>query len=940
MATDFSKYGQPINEKTGVPVGATDFSKYGTPVSKKPLAEKGPGMFQSFVQSAASPFLKTAASGITALGTGMDLVKSIGQKIGGKGVEAQQTLDQSAAEVERRKAEGYDFGYFGKVKPLGSVKEAIGAGAEMGSYLVGGYGATGAIKEGIKQQIINAIKTGIKYESVSGALMFGGAEAQSPDSTLKSIGIETTKGGAFGATTGLVGGAVTPVISKAVKFANPTMRETMVRGQLGQVYRESAAKYVKPQAILDTAEMVNKTDPIGVLQMYGKNTLPDMVGNGASTVEGQEFLWKKIGELSKLKQEDLFLSDARVSIEAITDYTDALIEAQPWSGAKKAAEKKQALKVLAEIGEGYKGSPLYQDGIELIELDKLKTEQAALSKSYKNPNAKFSYDAHSMVGKAAKEIIEGATESDTIRDLNKLIQGHYDAIDFLDALNGKKVNGGALSRMFMKLTGDVVGLTVGQSIGHPILGTALGHAVSNKVADVVQSEFISNPMKRLLIQNLGEQTPKEVAAVLKTLKAKYKDIYEEMGLDLVQSLLSKKTKLSTSKTIIPTSKSANNSINVVNGVTGEKSVLDLTPTVNKKPKDIIAGKVPDVKSSYPANRLELHNKIADDIYKEGAWTGKSATGEDVFGGKVKQGKRLDLVIGPPASGKSEVLVNPLSKKFQSLVIDSDRVKVKLPEYDGGKGAKVVHRESNDILEGNLLIRAMKNGDNIVLPTVGAKMDKLQIIIDKAKANGYDVHLSLNQVSPEIALQRAKIRAKATGREIPTSYITTEVGNKPFENYNALRTDKRISSFTGFNNEVPKGTNPALFDVTAKSSQLDDIVTKAKALTKKNGGVTIALNGDIPTKGFSVADSKLTEKAIPQKDLTKEAVRNYVLQNLDNALKSGRHLGMWVDEGKVYFDIPTVFNSKSEAIKVGNKADQIGIFDLESFETIYLKKPKK
>ena len=215
--------------------------------------------------------------------------------------------------------------------------------------------------------------------------------------------------------------------------------------------------------------------------------------------------------------------------------------------------------------------------------------------------------------------------------------------------------------------------------------------------------------------------------------------------------------------------------------------------------------------TYPAPRSDLHKQIIKDIHKSGSWTGKGENGEDIFGGKVNQGRRLDIVIGAPAAGKSEVLANPLSKKHGSLLVDADRVKAAMPEYNGFNAAEL-HQESSDVVEGALLTYAFKKGDNIVLPIVGKSQSTIEKVAKLAKDAGYEVHLTLNQVPPEVALTRAKARAAKTGRVVPEDYILNAVGNKPLQNFNEfkLRSDL-FDSATAFSNDVKKGRSLDLME---------------------------------------------------------------------------------------------------------------------------------
>lgn len=134
----------------------------------------------------------------------------------------------------------------------------------------------------------------------------------------------------------------------------------------------------------------------------------------------------------------------------------------------------------------------------------------------------------------------------------------------------------------------------------------------------------------------------------------------------------------------------------------------------------------------------------------------------------------------------------------------------------------------------------------------------------------------------------------------------------------------------------KAGNPLFSKSGISDRGVQNLAQQASDLTKANGDVTISLKGDIPTDGYSVATSKDTEKSIPQEDFEKDpvsATKQYIKDNLTQLKKSGVNLGTWIDNGKVYFDVPSVFTDKTAAVKAAQKADQLGIFDLKNFETI-------
>lgn len=397
-------------------------------------------------------------------------------------------------------------------------------------------------KEGLKNVALGAgigeafDITQMMQEDKSGTDLLTGGYAKYIGAAIPTL-IEGTKG-------------VSGIFSKEGKLA----RDLVVRKDLGNAYRDTIGKYTRTQTMLDTAENINKTDPISIFEMYGKETVPTMTSNGRVDPANQiDFLNKKIKELSEIKSDAIFLNDNVVTAEEYSKYIDNIIDGQrSWTPAKKLATKKEVAKIFRDIEAAQEGK-----SFEMLDIDKIKTEQTGLSKSYKNPQAKFSYDAHSVIGKASRDLVEMFSDDVAVKDLNKLIQGHYDAIDILNALRGKTPKGGMMSKHFSRVSGQLLGYSAGTAIGHPFLGMAGGQIIANELQGIIQSSFITNPLKRLMINNLKEQAPREVAAVLKSMEAKYGEVFAEMGLEVSKSTTKwtpemAKKKLPAEESAIPT----------------------------------------------------------------------------------------------------------------------------------------------------------------------------------------------------------------------------------------------------------------------------------------------------------------------------------------------------------------------------------------------------
>jgi predicted ABC-type ATPase len=176
-------------------------------------------------------------------------------------------------------------------------------------------------------------------------------------------------------------------------------------------------------------------------------------------------------------------------------------------------------------------------------------------------------------------------------------------------------------------------------------------------------------------------------------------------------------------------------------------------------------------------------------------------------GALEKGRRADLITGPPGAGKSTIFVNPLAQKYGSLIIDSDAIKPKIPESQGGKYAGVVHEESSQIAD-RVLAKATEAGDNIVLPLVGKNSDRLERIVRQLKTAGYAVHLHHVDLPLEKAAARVVERFLRTNRFVDPEYVLS-LGLKPWETYNKLK--KEVTSYEAYSNDVGRGEPPRLIE---------------------------------------------------------------------------------------------------------------------------------
>lgn len=311
--------------------------------------------------------------------------------------------------------------------------------------------------------------------------------------------------------------------SKAQAKLPPTPEAKMAAhiDQQGKAYsaiedevRNTAAKYPKVMTALNNAEVVRHTKPIEVLSSYAQGkALPTLIKGKLQVEAATQFLTKKVGDLSKIKDQLVKSSPTKTPVENFQGRVNAIIDAKSWSQAKKIAMKADAQKITNPWKD------IYPDGIPNGELDNLKTEETGESTSY-NSKSPFSLDAHGAVGQAARQLVQGNAEHAPIDELNKVISSHYDAIKLLNSMRGYTPHGGALSKMLRGTGGEIAGLAAGMVVGHPFLGAMAGRAGAEAITEVINNHFISNPLKRTLVNNMNGADPGVVQKALDYLDEK------------------------------------------------------------------------------------------------------------------------------------------------------------------------------------------------------------------------------------------------------------------------------------------------------------------------------------------------------------------------------------------------------------------------------------
>ena len=183
-------------------------------------------------------------------------------------------------------------------------------------------------------------------------------------------------------------------------------------------------------------------------------------------------------------------------------------------------------------------------------------------------------------------------------------------------------------------------------------------------------------------------------------------------------------------------------------------------------------------------------------------------GNVTYTGEVKQGKRLDLLIGLPASGKSTIAEH-LSNKYGSLLGDSDVAKELTLKEMGRTGLideDYVHTEcklSNDMR----LAEAAARGDNVVFSMIGNISKSLYERIAPFADNGYEIHVHYTDLPQNKALGRMLGRMAETSRTLDYVSVTELKPEDINDTFEKLKGDADIEETIRWNTDVAKGEYP-------------------------------------------------------------------------------------------------------------------------------------
>lgn len=225
-------------------------------------------------------------------------------------------------------------------------------------------------------------------------------------------------------------------------------------------------------------------------------------------------------------------------------------------------------------------------------------------------------------------------------------------------------------------------------------------------------------------------------------------------------------------------------------------------------------------------------------------------------------------------------------------------------------------EPTDFIAFNLKRAVIKSGIN-----VASNLASQQSEINKAIKNS----LKRWTVKEPIENPKPPIRLKLPEKQTYTpSVIIPENKNIILEDDEKLNPNTIVRT-----KQIPDGN---VLEGTLSEKDLNDIIDEIN----KNGGITYNLKGKENLSGkkyYSV--SIYPERSLITDKLDRNALADYIEQNIDLLSKADHQLGGWYDKesGKLYLDVAIAIKDRTKAIDLGKKYNQKAIFDLNKLEEI-------
>src|SRR5215216_5601388 len=429
-------------------------------------------------------------------------------------VKSGKALDLGNRAFEDQKVslpKGGDYAIEPQRSGASGAKQIVGDAAKTASYLYTPAKGAKVLKAGSKGAVKEGFIQGAKTGAVGGAAYSGG-QALIDDKSAEDVVKDTLTGAVVGGATGGAIGGVVPLVAKGAQKATQLIKDKTGLGVKSvdstvknKIINEVESKYdelftgTKSAKKAFTKSTTQGKTPSRFLAEHG--LIVDTEGGKVNIQSTVEKINKQAEPLEDVLDDILKTKDANPSAPKISlDELGVKAKRRISTETNKASGYLQ--KQYAEIDNFINElKQSFGDSVNLSTLNTIKRGQWQQSAVFDATRPSYTKDIHYALGREAKDLIETSVEEADIKGLNSYLGDHYDAIKNLQKIDGNAVKGGRLGKYFARTVGAAIGAQGGP------LGSIAGAFGGDFVSGVMQNNYITNPIKKMMLERIPFDSP-------------------------------------------------------------------------------------------------------------------------------------------------------------------------------------------------------------------------------------------------------------------------------------------------------------------------------------------------------------------------------------------------------------------------------------------------
>lgn len=416
--------------------------------------------------------------------------------------------------------------YLGEIHPVGTtkgsfgenLKEAVGTGLNIASNLplasganLGYQGLKTALKEGVgslAKRALPIIGEGALYGGSYGtgrALEEGKSIPQALGEGAIGAGLGAAGSAVLGVGGPFLAGGTKELVGKTKNLFNKEQAVNSLENKYTELLTgQSPSKAKKFKAAQDITEAKNKAGTEGLPPqriLAEAGIIPKQEGSRLSTLQQADELRATTAPLRDANRSalrEVELATPKINLDQVeTDIINRIRSSDVKSTVKQSMEQRARNELMATRAE-------YGPEVTISTLDDLKSKHwdyAFKNKGLVEADILQKNSDYAIAKEYQKMIEETARKAgfDDVAQLNRHIGDILGAADFLENLNGKTLNFGRLGRLFA--------MGIGSTMGNSFLGKILGAMGGDAVANILISQSVAGPVKRLVLREIQKKDP-------------------------------------------------------------------------------------------------------------------------------------------------------------------------------------------------------------------------------------------------------------------------------------------------------------------------------------------------------------------------------------------------------------------------------------------------